>query len=58
MSKAKLTIDEQIQKMKSSGIMFNIFTEEQAKDFISNNTYYFKIKAFQKIITKMAMTSI
>lgn len=48
MSKAKLTIDEQIQKMKASGIMFNIFTEEQAKDFISNNTYYFKIKAFQK----------
>lgn len=48
MSKEKLSIDKQIEKMKSSGIKFNIVSEETAKEFISNNTYYFKIKAFQK----------
>ena len=41
MSKVKLSIDKQIEKMKSSGIKFNIISEEQAKEFISNNTYYF-----------------
>lgn len=52
MSKVKLSIDKQIEKMKSSGIKFNIISEEQAKEFISKNTYYFKIKAFQKNYNK------
>ncbi len=52
MSKTKLPIDEQIEKMKSSGVKFNIVSEEAAKEFISNNTYYFKIKAFQKNYVK------
>ena len=52
MSKTKLSIDEQIEKMKSSGVKFNIVSEEAAKEFISNNTYYFKIKAFQKNYVK------
>lgn len=52
MPKVKLPIEKQIEKMKSSGINFNIINEEQAKDFISNNTYYFKIKAFQKNYNK------
>ncbi len=48
MAKTKLPIVDQINKMKSSGIKFIIVSEESAKEFISNNTYYFKIKAFQK----------
>ncbi len=51
-SKIKLSIDRQVEKMKSSGIKFNIISEEKAKEFISNNTYYFKIKAFQKNYSK------
>ena len=48
MSKTKLSIDEQLEKMKSGGIKFDIVSEESAKEFISNNTYYFKLKSFQK----------
>lgn len=48
MSKTKLSIDEQLEKMKSSGVKFDIVSEESAKEFISNNTYYFKLKSFQK----------
>ena len=49
MRKRKLTIDEQIDYMKNkSGIKFNIVSEEEAKTFLTNNTYYFKIKAYAK----------
>lgn len=34
MLKNKLTIDEQIEKMKSSGVKFNIVTEEDAREFL------------------------
>lgn len=52
MSKNKLTIDEQIEKMKSSGVKFNIVTEEDAREFLLDSTYYFKLKAFQKNYNK------
>ncbi|MCQ2743471.1 MAG: Abi family protein [bacterium] len=48
MRKQKISIDEQIEKMRSVGIKFDNISENEAKDFICNNTYYFKIKAFQK----------
>lgn len=49
MKKKKLTIDEQIDYMKNkSGIKFNIVSEEEAETFLTNNTYYFKIKAYAK----------
>jgi hypothetical protein len=49
MRKRKLTIDEQIDYMKNkSGIKFNIVSEEEAKNFLTKNTYYFKIKAYAK----------
>ena len=49
MRKAKLIIDEQIDYMKNkSGIQFNIIKEEEAKNFLTYNTYYFKIKSYAK----------
>lgn len=49
MGKAKLSIDEQIEYMKNnSGIRFDIISEEEAKDFLTNNTYYFKVKSYAK----------
>lgn len=48
MVKEKLSVDKQIEKMKSNGIGFNIIAEDEAKEFLSDNTYYFKIKSFQK----------
>lgn len=49
MSKRKLSIDEQINHMKNKkGIQFNIVNEQEARAFLTNNTYYFKIKSYAK----------
>jgi len=48
MRKEKLTIDEQIAHMKEKGIQFAIASEEQAKEFLLKNNYYFKLKAYAK----------
>ena len=48
MVKTKLSIDEQIADMKSKGIRFELCSEADAKKFLSNNTYYFKLKAYEK----------
>ena len=46
--KTKLTVDEQIDHMKQKGIKFDIVSEEYAKSYLSNNTYYFKLKSYAK----------
>ena len=46
--KKKLSIDEQIEHMKNLGIKFNLVSEEQAKAYLENDTYFFKIKAYAK----------
>ena len=49
MSKIKLSIKNQIIHMKEEkGIKFNIINEEEAKEFLKNNNYYFKIKSYAK----------
>lgn len=49
MHKAKLSIDEQIDHMKTKkGILFNIVNEETAKSFLTNHNYYFRLKAYAK----------
>ena len=44
----KLTINEQIEHMKSKGIQFNIISEDEAKYYLEENTYYFKLKSYAK----------
>lgn len=49
MRKAKLSIDEQIEHMKTQkGILFRIVNEDGAKKFLSEHNYYFRIKAYAK----------
>lgn len=48
MSKTKLSLDEQIDHMKSKGIKFDLFSEANAKEFLDKNTYYFKLKSYAK----------
>lgn len=56
MRKRKLSIDEQIDYMKNkSGIKFNIVSEQEAKEFLKNNNYYFKIKSYAKNYEKYTM---
>jgi len=48
MSKQKLDLEQQIDHMESRGVQFNVIQKNEAKDFLSKNTYYFKLKAFAK----------
>ena len=38
----KLTVNEQIEHLKSMGIQFNIISEKDAENYLNENTYYFK----------------
>lgn len=55
--KEKLTIPEQVQYMKNHcGIAFEISSEEDAEKFLSESTYFFKVKAFAKDYQKDRFT--
>ena len=47
--KQKLDVVGQVEHMKGKGIKFNIEDEIFARDYLQNNTYYFKLKAYQKL---------
>ena len=38
--------------MESKGIQFNIEDKEFAAEYLKNNTYYFKLKAYEKLYNK------
>ena len=44
----KLTIEQQVEYLKNKGVTFELCSEEQAISFLKNNTFFFKIKAFDK----------
>lgn len=49
MRKEKLTVKQQVEHMKDkSGIKFTKINEQDAKDFLRNNNYYFKVKSYAK----------
>lgn len=55
--KEKLTIPEQVQYMKNHcGIAFEISSEDDAEKFLSESTYFFKVKAFAKDYQKNRFT--
>lgn len=56
MSKQKLSVDGQIEHMKGKGIRFAEISEEDAKQFLENSTYYFKIKSYSKNYDKYEHT--
>ena len=55
--KKKLTILGQIAYIKKLGVKFIDFPEEKAKNFLSNHTYFFKIKAYAKCFSKYKKTT-
>lgn len=42
----KMTLEEQIQQLKSQGIRFSIASEQEAADFLCNHSYYFRLKFY------------
>ncbi len=47
MLKPILSVEELIEHMKRKGIRFNIVSEESAKAFITDRTYYMKLSAYR-----------
>lgn len=45
----KITIADQIQHFKNKGVKFEIFPEDNAMQYLRDNTYFFKLKAYAKI---------
>ena len=52
MPREKFSIDGQIQQMKSKGIKFEMIDEKEAKEFLANHTYYFRLKFYANNSTK------
>lgn len=50
--KPLLSIDEQIEHLKSKGVTFNLCPEEEARHYLSDRTYFFKIAAFRTLFDK------
>ena len=49
----KLDFDEQINYLKEKGIKFEQMTEDDAKQFLMNNNYLFKLKSYGKNFTRI-----
>ena len=45
--KKKLSVDELIQHMKDKGITFSIVNEDDAKHFLQEHNYYFKLASYR-----------
>lgn len=48
LGKQKLSVSEQITKLREDGINFRLYPEEKAARFLACNTYLFKIKSYLK----------
>ncbi len=55
-SKPKLSVSDQIAHMKSKGVKFTLVSEGEAAAYLEENTYFFKLKAYQKLYDKYSNT--
>lgn len=51
-NKGKLNTKEQIEYLKFKGIEFNHMSESEAEDYLSKNSYYYKLTVYRKNFTK------
>ena len=49
-----LTFDEQIEHLKAKGVTFNTYSEDKAKHFLQEHTYFTKLTAYRKNYSKRA----
>ena len=47
-----LSIDEQIAQLKEKGVTFDLCSEEKARAYLANRTYYFKLRSFRTLFDK------
>lgn len=46
--KPKLSVHDQVEHLKSKGVLFTIMSEEEAEDYLRNRNNYFKLAAYRK----------
>ena len=47
-----LSIDGQITQLKEKGVTFELCSEEEARAYLADRTYYFKLRSFRKLFDK------
>lgn len=50
--KAKLTVDEQVAHLKAKGVKFVLCSENEAKRWLTDDSYYFKIMSYRGLFEK------
>lgn len=46
--KSKYSVDEQLKNLEDKNVQFNIISKEEAREYLQCNTYYFKLKSYEK----------
>lgn len=46
--KFKYSVDEQLKNLEDKNVQFNIMSKEEAREYLQCNTYYFKLKSYEK----------
>ncbi len=50
--KALLTVEQQIEHLKSKGVTFELCSEHEAAEYLAGRTYYFKLAAYRVLFDK------
>lgn len=50
--KPLLTVEQQIEHLKSKGVTFELCSEEDAAEYLSERTYFFKVAAYRFLFEK------
>ena len=58
MGNNKLSLEGQIQQMKAQNIGFNIVKEPEAIEYLSNHTYYFRLKYYAENYEKTRLPGV
>lgn len=53
MAKRRATLDEQIETLRRRGVVFEEMGEESARNFLTYNSYYFKLKSYENNYPKI-----
>ena len=51
-NKPLLTVDRQIAHLKSKGVTFDLCSEDEAAEYLSDRTYYYKLAAYRVLFDK------
>ncbi len=51
-AKPKLTVDEQIARLKSKGVTFGLCSEDEARRILESESYWFRIAAYRALYDK------